>query len=114
MSSQLTTLRQTAAAKLTAAKPIIMALGIGLVAGPIISSIAGFQVRTSTAQAATNAGIVGQQAAFCAERARAVEAAPAALDWSRRNDLARRFATMPGSTTTNPDVVYACANSLSR
>ena len=113
MTSQATTLRETMAAKMTVMKPLAMWLGIGLIAGPILSGILGFQVRTSTAQAAARAGIVEQQAAFCNERARASEPAPAALDWQRRNDLARRFATMPGATTTDPDVVYACSNRLS-
>ena len=113
MSSQITNLRETMAAKVTAMKPLAMWFGIGLIAGPILSGVFGFQVRTSTAQAAARAGIVEQQASFCNERARASESAPAALDWQRRNDLARRFATMPGATTTDPDVVYACSNRLS-
>jgi hypothetical protein len=114
MSSHTLTMRETAAAKWAAAKPSAIALAIGLVAGPIISGFAGFQVRTSTAEAAARAGIVEQQALFCAERARGAGATGAApLDWQARNELARRWAAMPGSATVDSDVVYACSGKLS-
>jgi len=58
MSSRTNTMRETAAAKWAAAKPIAIGLAIGLTAGPVISGLAGFQVRTSTAQAAARAGVV--------------------------------------------------------
>jgi hypothetical protein len=90
-----------------------MGLAIGLIAGPIISGFAGFQVRTSTAEAATRAGIVEQQAAFCAERARAATPNTAALGYQARSDLARQWAAMPGTTSVNPDVIYACSGKLS-
>ncbi len=113
MSSHTPTMRETAAAKWTAVKPIAMGLAIGLIAGPIISGVAGFQVRTSTAEAATRAGIVEQQAVFCAERARAAMPDTAALGYQARSDLARQWAAMPGTTSVNPDVVYACSGKLS-
>jgi hypothetical protein len=107
------TLRDTAWAKWAAAKPVVIGLAIGLIAGPIASGFAGFQVRTSTAEAAARAGIVEQQAAFCAERARAATPNTAALGWQARSDLARQWAAMPGTTAVNPDVVYACSSKLS-
>lgn len=118
MSSHTLTMRETAAARWATAKPLAIALAVGLVAGPIISGFAGFQVRTSTAQAAARDGVVEQQAQFCAERARGAGAttgaAPAApLDWQARGELARQWAAMPGSTTADPDVVYACSGKLS-
>jgi hypothetical protein len=113
MSSHTATMRETAAAKWAAAKPVAIGLGIGLIAGPVISGLAGFQVRTSTAQAAARAGVVEQQAAFCAERARAASTTGAApLDWQGRSDLARKWATMPGSAIVDMDVVYACSGKL--
>ncbi len=108
MSSRTETMRETAAAKWAAAKPI----AIGLAAGPVVSSLAGFQVRTSTAQAAARAGVVEQQATFCAERARAASIGTAQLDWRGRSDLAREWAAMPGSGIVDTDVVYACAGKL--
>jgi hypothetical protein len=113
MSSHTKTMRETAAAKWATAKPMVIGLAIGLVAAPFISSFAGFQVRTSTAQATTRAGIVEQQATFCAERARAAATGTAPLDWQGRTDLARKWATMPGSTVADPEVVYACSGKLS-
>jgi hypothetical protein len=102
------------AAKWDEVRPLVTGLAIGLIAGPIISGFSGFQVRTSTAEAATRAGVVEQQAGFCAERARAASPAAGPLDWQKRNDLARAWATMPGTTTPDPEVVFACASKLSR
>lgn len=106
------TMRESLSARWDAAKPILTGIVIGLVAGPIISGFSGFQVRTSTAEAATRAGIVEQQASFCAERARGAGPIAAPLDWNARNELARRFATMPGASTTDPEVIYACSSKL--
>jgi hypothetical protein len=113
--TQTATMRRTAAAKWDAAKPVVIGLVVGIVAGPLISGIAGYQVRTSTAQAATRAAVVEQQATFCAERARAATTttgAAAPLDWQGRTDLARRWTAMPGSTAVDSDVVYACSGKL--
>jgi hypothetical protein len=112
MAAPTATLRETAAAKWDHYKPIAIALAVGLIAGPIISGVAGFQVRTSTAQAAARTGLVEQQAAFCAERARAAGSSGTALDWQARSDLARRWAMMPGATAVDPEVVYACSHRL--
>lgn len=113
MSSHAATKRETAAAKWAAAKPVVTGLAIGLIAGPIISGFAGFQVRTSTAQAAARAGIVEQQATFCVERARVATPNTAALGWQARGELARQRAAMPGATVADPEVVHACAGKLS-
>ncbi len=112
MTDHAATMRETAAAKWAAARPVAIGLAVGLIAGPVISGFAGFQIRTSTAQAAARAGIVEQQATFCAERARAAPAGTASLDWQGRSDLARKWAAMPGSAVVDPDVVYACSGKL--
>jgi hypothetical protein len=107
------TMMQTAAAKWAEWKPIAIGAAIGLIAGPIVSGVAGFQIRTSTAEAANRAGIVEQQAMFCAERARGAMPAGAAVpDWNARNELARKWAIMPGAATADPEVVYACSSKL--
>ena len=99
----------------TKAKPVVLALGAGLVAGPIISGMVGFQMRTSTAQTLVRDGVVGQQAIFCADRARIDTPDPGRLDWTARDALARRFATMPaGGMEIDPDVARACAARLAR
>jgi hypothetical protein len=105
-------MRETAAAKWAAIEPIAFGLAIGLIAGRIISGFAGFQVRTSTAQAAVRASVVEQQPTFCAERARAASTGTAQLDWRGGSDLAREWAAMPGSTIVDTDAVYACSGKL--
>lgn len=107
-------LRARIGTRWTEMKPMLTGLVIGLIAGPIISGFSGFQVRTSTAEAATRSSVIEQQAGFCAERARADTPGFGALDWNARGELARRFATMPGSTATDPEVAYACSARLGR
>ena len=114
MSNPLTRIGQDLSARWIAAKPMVIGIVIGLIAGPIISGFAGFQVRTSSAAAATRAGIVEQQAQFCAERARAATPGGLPTDWQARNELARRWAVMAGEERPDQDVVYACSNRLSR
>lgn len=96
-----------------AAKPMVTGLVIGLVAGPLLSSILGWQVRSGAAAAAVNNSVVAQQAMFCVERARATLPAGAQIEWSVRHDLARKFAAMSGGTA-DPAVVQACADGLAR
>lgn len=111
MSSRTRTMRE-AAAKWGAVKPITAGLAIGLAAGPALSGLTGFQVWTSTAQAAARAGVVEQQAMFCAERARIASTGTVLLDWRERTYLARKWAAMPGAAIVDPDVVFACAGKL--
>jgi hypothetical protein len=106
-------LRDRAAAKWANMKPMLTGLVIGLIAGPIISGFVGFQVRSSSANAATRTSVIEQQAQFCSERARASITGAVPTDWQARNDLARRFAAMPGSTAVDQEVVYACSGKLS-
>lgn len=114
MSSHSPTMMENFAAKWASAKPIALALGAGLVVGPIVSGIAGFQVTRSSAQAETRAAVVEQQAQFCVERARAtLPAGSPRLDWSRSYEVARQFSTMPGTTTTDSEVAQVCARKLS-
>lgn len=110
-------LRDRLGARWETGKPVVFALIGGLIAGPIISGMIGFQTRTSTAEAAMHASVVEQQAMFCAERARASLPADAArIDWSRGYELAKQWAPMPGAAAgapIDPDVQQACARRLS-
>jgi len=106
------TTMKTAASRWESIKPKLMYLVIGLIAGPLITSMAGWQVTSGNAQARVRAGIVEQQALFCEAKARADVATPNKLEWSARSDLAKKWAVMPGATTTDSDVVSACANKL--
>lgn len=109
-------LRDRLATQWEVGKPVVLALVGGLIAGPILSGMLGYQVRTSTANAALHAGVVEQQAMFCQERARAALPADAGkIDWARGYDLAKQWAVMPGSAagaTADPDVRQACARLL--
>jgi hypothetical protein len=103
---------KTAASKWESAKPKLMYLVIGLIAGPLITNMAGWQVTSGAAQSRVHAGIVEQQALFCEGKARADVAEPNKLEWSARSDLAKKWAVMPGATTADSDVVSACASKL--
>jgi hypothetical protein len=106
------TTMKTAASRWESIKPKLMYLVIGLIAGPIITSMAGWQVTSGSVKSRVHAGIVEQQALFCEAKARADVAQPNKLEWSARADLAKKWAMMPGATTTDYDVISACANKL--
>ena len=107
-----TTTMQTATARWHTVKPKLIYLVIGLIAGPIITSIAGWQVLSGTARDQTHAGIIEQQATFCAASARIEMPDTSKLDYTARNDLAKKWAVMPGTTTAESDVTNACARKL--
>lgn len=93
-------------------KPVAIALAIGLVAGPFISNFVGWQVTSGAAQAQLRAGVVEQVALFCEERARSEVKDLGKLDWSARNDLAKKWAVVPGAAAAESDATYACARKL--
>lgn len=94
-------------------KPKVVYLVIGLVAGPVLSGLFGLQVLSSTARNQVQAGLVDLQATYCATNARIDTADTTKLDYTARNDLAKKFAIMPGATTADFSVVSACAQKLS-
>jgi hypothetical protein len=93
-------------------KPKIVYLVIGLVAGPILSGMLGLQVLSSTAASQVKTGTVDLQATFCAATAHAETADTTKLDYTARNELAKKHAVMPGGTAADSDVVSACAKKL--
>ena len=95
-------------------KPLAIALVIGLVAGPIISNLAGFQMLRSTAAEQNRMSGVAVQAEICAAQARAATPDTAALAWNLRRDLADRWAVMPGSTEADSGVASACSDLLAK
>jgi hypothetical protein len=103
---------KNAASAWETAKPKVMYLVIGLIAGPIITNIAGWQVLSGTARDQLQAGIVEQQATFCAANARTEIPDTSKLDYTARNELAKKWAVMPGATTAESDVTNACARKL--
>jgi len=103
---------QTAQSKWQAMKPMVIALAIGLVAGPMISSYAGWQVTSGTARTETRDSVLDQFAALCAERARADVADAAKLDWAARSELAKKWVKAPTAPFADLDVSAACAQKL--
>jgi hypothetical protein len=93
-------------------KPKIVYLIVGLVAGPILSGMFGLQVLTSTAANQVEAGIVDLQATYCAVNARTEKADANKLDYTARNELAKKYAVMPGGGDADFNVVSACAKKL--
>jgi hypothetical protein len=93
-------------------KPKVMYLVIGLIAGPIITNIAGWQVLSGTAREQVQASVIEQQASFCAASARTEVPETSKLEYAARNDLAKKWAVMPGTTTAESDVISACARKL--
>jgi len=106
------TTMNTAASRWQSAKPKLMYLVIGLIAGPIITSFAGWQVLSGTARDQLHAGMIEQQASFCAANARTEMPDTSKLDYTARNELAKKWAVMPGATAAESDVTYACARKL--
>ncbi len=100
------------AAKYRQYKPRLIALVVGLVLGPLLTNFFGWQMTVGAANAQRRAGIVEQQARFCEVKARADVADPGKLDWTARNELARKWAIMPGRTDVDSDVVSACSDKL--
>jgi len=109
---------QTKSGKLTlgerwdSIRPTAFALAIGLIAGPILSSMLGFQVLSSTAKSRSETAGIAVQAQICAAQALVAEPRAAALDWSARRDLAEHWAIMPGTTEAAPGVASACGTIL--
>ncbi|HXP77824.1 MAG TPA: hypothetical protein VN823_27055 [Stellaceae bacterium] len=103
---------QTAQAKWQTAKPIVFALAIGLVAGPLISNYMGWQVTRGSAQTQMRENVTEQLAMVCASRAKAEVADTGALDWSARNELAKKWVVAAGAPLADLDVADACARRL--
>lgn len=106
------TIWETVQSNWAAIKPRAFALAIGLALGPFISNYLGWQVTTGTAQAQARAGVVEQLATICEVGARTMVQDPAKLDWVARNELAGKWATMPGTTSMDMDVRNACERRL--
>lgn len=103
---------QTAQAKWQAAKPIVFALAIGLVAGPLISNYMGWQVTRGTAQTQMRENVTEQLAMVCAARAKAEVVDTGQLDWTARSELAKKWVVAAGAPLADLDVAGACARRL--
>ena len=96
------------------AKPAVLALVVGLLAGPYLSNFLGWQVASGTVSARERASIVERLASICDAQARTEVQDPSRLDGPDRGDLAKKWAVMPGGAAADLDVVAACAAKLAR
>lgn len=93
-------------------RPVALALGLGLIAGPLISNYMGWQMTRGNAERQINASGVQQQAMVCAALARNANPDAASLGWAPRNELAEKFAVMPGRDSAAMGVANACSQML--
>lgn len=105
--------KATAASTWESLKPKATYLIIGLLAGPILTNMFGWQMLSGTARDQVRAGVVEQQALFCAAAARGEVADTTKLDYTARTALAEKWAVMPGGAKAEPGVANACARKLS-
>jgi hypothetical protein len=103
---------QTAQAKWQAAKLIVFALAIGLVAGPLISNYIGWQVTRGAAQTQMRENVTEQLAMICAARAKTEVSDTGKLYWSGRNELAKKWVVAAGAPLADLNVADACARRL--
>lgn len=103
---------QTIQSKWQAKKPMVFALAIGLIVGPLLSNYIGWQVTSGTARAETRDSVLQQFAVMCADHARADDANAAKLDWNARNELAKKWVVAPVAPFADLDVRSACAARL--
>jgi len=98
--------------RFNARKPQIIALVVGLLLGPFISGMAGWQVTSSTLRDTVERAVVQQQVKFCEVRARADVADLTKLEYSARYKLAEKWAKMPWQSEAQSDVISGCSNGL--
>ena len=106
--------REAAASNWQSAQPAVLALVLGLVAGPYISNALGWQVTSGTASARARADVVERLASVCAAQARMEIPDSSKLDQTARASLAEKWAVMPGETSAAFDVTTACSGKLGR
>ncbi|MHB1219197.1 MAG: hypothetical protein ACYC1L_13470 [Alphaproteobacteria bacterium] len=90
-------------------KAPLLALAVGLVAGPLIAASAGWTVWSGAAKAQLHASTVEQAAHYCEARVRSDVAKPGALSYDERYALATKWAAPVGSSAPDADIAQACA-----
>lgn len=93
-------------------KTPLLALAIGLVAGPLIAASAGWTVWSGAAKAQLRASVIEQGASYCAARVRTDVSNPGALSFDERSALAKQWSMVPGSSEPDADINQACAFKL--
>ncbi len=102
----------TAKKKLKENEMIAIAFVVGLVVGPLISSMIGWQVTSGALEEQVRTAVVEQQTLFCVERIRATGQDTSGFEYSALKDLAKRWSVMPDQDSADYDVAYACSVKL--
>jgi hypothetical protein len=102
----------TAKKKFKENEMIAIAFVVGLVVGPLISGMIGWQVTGGALEEQVRAAVVEQQALFCVERIRATGQDTSGFEFSALNDLAKQWSVMPGQDSADYDVAHACSEKL--
>lgn len=87
----------------------LLALAIGLVAGPLISASTGWTVWSGAAKAQLRASVVEQSVGYCVARVRSDVPNPGVLSYDERLVHAKKWATPAGASEPDADVAQACA-----
>jgi hypothetical protein len=85
---------------------------IGVTLGTAISGVVGWQVPKAIAQSQLETAVHEQQALFCESQARADNPEASGLEPTARQNLAGKWAIMPGAKSANRSVTDACARKL--
>jgi hypothetical protein len=93
-------------------KPFGLAVCLGLIAGPFITSFLGWQVTSGTLDRQLHVAKVEMQAIFCFERVKAAGMNTAGIDYTGRRELAEKWGIMPGQDSAEYDVVRACSDKI--
>ena len=87
---------------------------VGLVTGPVSTTLVGLQVSTYTLEKEVRAAIVEQLSEVCIGRIRENVEKTTGLTYNERLDLARKWAIMPGKVSADYEAVTECSNKLMR
>lgn len=93
-------------------KPTLWGLVVGLIVGPAISGYFGWQVLSSTDHQNVQNAVYNQEAHTCALLARQHVPDTSKLDYTKRRNLAEKYAKLPWDTSDSYRVVDACSNAL--
>ncbi len=93
-------------------KAVLLGLAIGLLAGPLISGLMGWQVTSAFLTQSVRQAIVAQQVEFCQFRARAAVKDTDKMEYSTRYAVAEKWAKLPGQAAADSDVVAGCTYGL--
>jgi len=98
------------ASRWAAGLPKLIYLAVGLLLGPVIANLAGWQLTAAQVQNQTDAKIIEEQIRACVTKARLEAPAASMLSFAERDELARKWASSSGAIGNK--VYKGCARQL--